>query len=277
MKRIVLTLILVAFTVSAQAQMAKVQTAISHLTTYGSSFSQPELFEAPITEPDMEILMKAQEAIDIAVEHEKSKLHPKTWLTAGSVYRALSKQTAKPELHADAVNKAFECYAKVKELEEKSGKKLKLSKDAYNYTLDLKNAFYGVGYQHFDKKEYKEAFKYFKQTLDIEDMRNDNPFSKNKGTAVIDTNTIFATAYVAQQAGYNDEAIGYMQQLVDLDYNNPSVFQSLSSLYKDKGDGDMASKVMEKARKLFPDNSALVIDEINQLLKAGDEAGALEK
>ena len=89
MKRIVLTLILVAFTVSAQAQMSKVQTAISHLNTYAGSFQYSETFDNPITDPDMESLMKAQEAIDAAVGHEKTMLNPKTWLVAGNVYLSL--------------------------------------------------------------------------------------------------------------------------------------------------------------------------------------------
>jgi len=242
----------------ASAQMGKVQSAITYLTEYH------------VTQ-DVKELVKAKEYIDIAEGHEKSMLESKTWYYKGQIYAALSGLADNKELSEGASLAAYEAYQKSVDLE-KSEKRKKHTKDAMNGLFLLSPSFYNEGYAFFKDQKYKEAYGNFAKVLEINEMAAKT--SKDAGGSV-DTNAVLAAAYAADKCDMKPEAKKHYTQLMDMKYEDAAIFQSLARIYRDEGDAAKADEILAKGREMFPDNSALIIDEINRLLAEGKDEEAV--
>ncbi len=239
-------------------QNNKVQTAWSQLSYYQEN-----------KEGNKEAIIKAKDAIDAACENEKTMGAAKTWLYAGQIYHELSATG-----DAAAADKAFNAFTKVIDLE-KDEKRKKYSSDAVNSLKFLTPGMYNSGFEKYKAKDFKGAFGLFSKVLKINEITAS--MAKKGSTAQIDTATIFAAAASADKGGLKSEAKQYYNQLMDLKYDDPSVFQSLAKIYRDEGDAGKADEVLKKGREMFPDNSALLIDEINRLLNEGKMDAATDK
>ena len=262
MKKYIILGICLFLSFSLIGQNNKVQTAYSQLSYFQEN-----------KKDNLEALIKAKDAIELACEHEKTIGASKTWLYAGQIYNELS-AVEDPQLSEGAVDKAFNSFAKVIDLE-KDEKRKRYTNDALNNLKFLTPNMYNSGFEKYSAKDFKGAYGLFSKVLKINEITNS--MSKKKGEVKIDTSTIFAAAASADKGGMKDEAIKYYNQLMDLKYDDPSVFQSLAKIYRDKGEAGKADEVLAKGREMFPDNSALLIDEINRLLNEGKMDQATEK
>jgi len=262
MKKYIILGICLFLSFSLIGQNNKVQTAYSQLSYYQENKKE-----------NAEALIKAKDAIELACEHEKTMGGAKTWLYAGQIYQELS-AADDAKLKEGAVDKAFQAYVKVMDLE-KDEKKKRYSQDAVNNLKFLTPSMYNSGFEKYSAKDYKGAFALFSKVLKINEISES--LNKKKTTAKIDTSTIFAAAASADKGGLKEEAKKYYSQLMDLKYDDPSVFQSLAKIYRDEGDAKKADEVLAKGREMFPDNSALLIDEINRLLNEKKMDQATEK
>jgi len=262
MKKYIILGICLFLSFSLIGQNNKVQTAYSQLTYFREN-----------KKDNIEALMKAKEAIELASENEKTVGVSKTWYYAGQIYHELS-TVEDPKLSEGAVDKAFNAYTKVIDLE-KDEKRKKHTDDAMNQLKFLTPDMYNTGFEKYSAKDYKGAYALFSKVLKINEISEST--SKKKGVAKIDTSTIFAAAASADKGGLKEEAKKYYNQLMDLKYDDPSVFQSLAKIYRDGGEPEKADEVLTKGREMFTDNSALLIDEINRLLNEGQMDKATEK
>lgn len=244
----------------ASAQMGKVQTAITYLTDYHAG-------------QDVKDLIKAKDAITLAEGHEKSMNVSKTWYYKGQIYAAMSGLQENPELSEGASLAAYEAYQKTVELE-KNEKRKKHTKDAMNGLFLLSPSFYNEGYAFFEKNKYEEAYGNFAKVLEINEMAAQS--SKDAG-GTIDTNAVLAAAYAADRGGLKPEAKKHYTQLMDMNYEDAAIFQSLARIYREDGDAAKADEILAKGREMFPDNSALIIDEINRLLSEGKDEEAVSQ
>ena len=263
MKKYIILGICLFLSFSLIGQNNKVQTAYSQLSYFQEN-----------KKDNLEALIKAKDAIELACEHEKTIGTSKTWLYAGQIYSELS-SVEDPQLSEGAIDKAFNSFTKVIDLE-KDEKRKRYTNDALNNLKFLTRNMYNSGYEKFKTQDFKGAYGLFSKILKINEINNS--MSKKGSDVKIDTSTIFAAAASADKGGMKDEAMKYYNQLIDLKYDKePSVFQSLAKIYKDKGEAEKAVEVLAKGREMFPDNSALLIDEINRLLNEGKMDQATEK
>ncbi len=261
MRNLLLALIMLfGFGQVVSAQMAKVQTAYAYHTAYHQ-------------DQDIKDLIKSKEAIDLAEAHEKSMNVAKTWLYKGQIYTTLSGLKDNKELSDGAATAAYEAFNKAIELE-KNEKRKKVTKDATQGLYLLSPAFYNEGYAFFKEEKFKEAYSNFAKVLDI----NELAAKKSKDAAgAVDTNAIVAAAYAADKSDMATEAKKHYQQLMDLKYEDPAIFQSLARIYRAEGNEKEAESILKKGREMFPDNSALIIDEINRLLNEGKDDEAVSR
>ncbi len=243
------------------AQGSKVQTAWSNLDYYRQDRS------------NIEELVKAKEAIDLACEHEKTKGSAKTWFYKGQIYSELA-NTENKDLSNGAADASYASFEKVIELEKASGKRAKYSKDALNQLKLLSPGLYNDGYAKFQNKDYKGAYGLFSKVLALNELDMENA---KKGTVAIDTSTMVAAAYSADKGGLKDEAKILYGKLIDMKYEDPAIYQSLAKIHRDGGDAAKADAILEQGREAFPDNSALIIDEINRLFAEGKKDEAMAK
>jgi tetratricopeptide (TPR) repeat protein len=198
-------------------------------------------------------IAKAKELIDAAITHEKTIEDAKTWLYYGMIYSKIGASTdeAIKSLDTEALDKALDAYAKSVNLDPKKLLYLELSTNV----LQLANTFYAKGYGSFESEIYDEAIDLF-----------DKAGKANAVISVVDTMTIYAAALSASHGGINTTAIEKYTQLIDMGFNNASIYSDLANVFKKEDNFAKAEEILALGREKFPQDNGILIAEINLLL-----------
>ena len=244
MKQVIITVITVCLSFSfGFSQKAKVQTAWN-------------FYKDPYNQYD-----KAKEAIDEAVTNEQTSVMAKTWYYRGLIYAALHGSEKYKNLCDNCLWTAFESFTKANQLEPKNEWSDEIN--SLRIPLIVKSIF-DEGVKNYQSKDYKGALTSFEKVLLM---------------APTDTAVLLNTAYSAERAGETDKAVKLYEQLISFKYQDVNVYSSLSEIYKSRKDMDKALATIQSGRKLFPDNLALLLSEINIFLAEGrskDAVGSMD-
>ena len=96
----------------------------------------------------------------------------------------------------------------------------------------------------------------------------------------LDTTLVFYTAMSATQAKKTDEGISYYKKLVDANVSGKdyeSVYEYLVDFYSKKNDQATLQPILEKAKKLYPNNSSWTNLELSALAAKGDSTALYAK
>jgi len=208
-------------------------------------------------------LDKAKEAIDPTIEDEKTMGDPKTWFYYGNIYLSIQ-LTEEPEfknLDDNALDKAYNAYQRSLELDEKE-----------QYSADVKDRLQVCAEQYFNKgvNAYNEKL-YAKSAQDFTKSAEVNGVLGRVDSAAI--------LYAGQSAYFGklyEEAKSSFNQLLDINYQDPSVYRMLSDIYKSTGDTTKAISMLLEGRKIFPDDYNLIVDAANIYLATDQNQEALD-
>jgi tetratricopeptide (TPR) repeat protein len=217
-------------------------------------------------------LDKAKEAIDIAVEHEKTMTSAKAWFYRGETYRRIvsSKLEKYMDLDSNALDKAYYSYQKAIELDTKNKYKQKI----YLFGLPvLHGYFFARGGKMLDKENYQGSYDNYSTSLEI--LKN---IDENMGGELrLDTTGLFLKAYSAFQLEKKDEALNLFNKLVDVGFENNYLYEITSDIYVKQKDYDNALRILRKGQEVFPDEKSLIINELNIFIILNKAAEAVEK
>lgn len=201
-------------------------------------------------------LLKAKELIDLAVEHEKTMDDAKTWLYYGEIYAQIGASTdeAISSLDPDALTKALNAFKKSASLDEKHSLFLDLTTEV----LKLANTFYANGIKSFEAEAFDKSIVSFNKASEA-----------NAVIDVVDTMTIYATALSASNGGINDVAKEKYAKLIEMGFNNATIYSELANVYKIEENFEKAEAVLRAGREKFPEDNGILIAEINILLGQG--------
>ncbi len=206
-------------------------------------------------------LLEAKTQIDEAVAHEKTADKAKTWFTKGQVYEkiAFSEDPAHQDMADEAMKESMAAYEKAKELDGDEGKYAGL------VDLQIENMWgqlINKGAELYNQDDYENAMVYFEKSSVLKPE---------------DTTAYYYAGIAAQQHENYEAALRNYYKLVDLDYHNEDIYSSMIYLERAHNeDNEAALEVLTKAREHFPENEALMKEEINLLIitEKTDEAKA---
>lgn len=245
MKRVaIITALILVGTVFSMAQNHKVVSAYNYLRK-----SQ---------------LDKAKEAIDEAAKHKKTENDAKTWYYHGNVYLSLhaTKEEEFKGIAENPLNTAYESYQKSLELDDKD----KFSEEVKERLQFVSEQYFNKGVNDYKSQSYEEASQAFEKSANISKKYKD----------VKDTTALYYAGNSADLAGNAERALQYYKKAKKLDYDNVSLYTSMSRLYSSQGDTAQALDVIKEGRKRYDDNFDIVITETNIYLAKGDAEKALE-
>jgi tetratricopeptide (TPR) repeat protein len=213
-------------------------------------------------------LVKAKEAIDKAITYPEAATDAKVWYYRGGIYLDIQISPAKAVLAPDALNIAFEAFTKAKELDTKEDFKTEIT----TKLAAIAGEFFNEGISQFQQNKFDDAIPYFDKAVNIA-----------IGNHVIDTMANYGLALcyekkAAQDKAFLDKAIEKYQFMVDLkmkDVKDIAVYTTLASLYKDKGDIEKATAVLDLGKTIFPGNSDLIIAEANIYISTNNHKKAV--
>ena len=211
-----------------------------------------------------ENLKKAMEAIEPATEHKKTKDDAKTWYYRGNVYLSLH-LTEKEEykgLVDNPLKIAYDSYKKSLELDEKE----KYAEDVKQRMQFVSEQYFNKGVNTYKEKKYETASESFETAAEI----------AQKYMQMTDTTALYYTGNSADLAGNKERALKYYKKAKELNFDNASLYTSMSRLHTSLGDTAKALEVIKEGKDRYTENFDILITETNIYLAKGDAEKALE-
>lgn len=223
----------------------------------------------------------AVEAIDKAIEADSNYLD--AWQTRGEIYSTIATQIVTdrqlgmglseglPEVEKPAVT-AFNAYTKALEMVEKKRdrKKAVSGMQALQGTLSNKGIF------HYEDKEYSIAYENFDALLKSHEILQE--MGEESGLKEEDFNRqLYITGLAALNAEMMDKAEMLFQKLYDMEYDEPAIYEALYTIKSEKTSPEDAYPVLEKGKRLYPEDVSLLFAEINHYLKLGQSEKLIDK
>ncbi|MBK9358227.1 MAG: tetratricopeptide repeat protein [Bacteroidales bacterium] len=174
----------------------------------------------------------------------------KTWFYRGNIYLQIH-MSDKPEyknLDPDALEKAYESYKKLLELDTKK----EFYTEAIQNIFVISEQLYNQGVKHFSASEFDKALSSFEKSADV-----------NLTYGSIDTLAIFNAGLSAENAKNWAKAKQHYGRIIELNYPQPLVYNSLSNVYLEEKDTTQALATVQAGRVKYPDNFQLLIQETN--------------
>lgn len=206
-------------------------------------------------------LLKAKQAIDEAVLHEKTGNEANAWQMRGEIHNDIARDTTGQYASvADPLGTALVSL------------KTALGKpDVKNYRLKIAeqlfityNLYFTKGAIAYSAGDYEQAFLNFSKANEANMVQIEaNPLS------ALDTGVIFNMALMAEKTNRTTEAIAAFQKLVDMKYSDPYLYSRLPTYYLEANQPDKALAVLDAGRKNFPSNNDIMVAELNYYLGQG--------
>jgi len=196
----------------------------------------------------------AKENIDPAVVHPKTMEDAKTWFYYGNIYIqiATSQLKAYKDLDPDALNKAYIGYNNCMKYDENDRYKAEILQNM----IVISNNYYSKGLGFYEHQEFKSAYQEFSQAVVV-----------NKSIGNVDTLAIYASAMTALAGEMYPEAKTLYVELIEMGYNNHTIYTDLANIYKHNDNIPMATEVLNQGIAKFPNEASLLFAQINILLE----------
>ena len=198
---------------------------------------------------------KAATYIEQAILVEKAASKDKTWRYRGEIYLNIA---ADPEVSAEYPNAlvlAKESYEKAREVDVKGRYERECIDGLGRVQIMASNN--GINFYN------TEAFDLAGNNFDI-------AASVARTVDMIDTMAVYNAALCYEKAGMTDLAIARYYECAEIKYQVPNVFLFISTLYRNVGDDEAALETLKNARKDYPREQSLIIEELNIYLTSGD-------
>ena len=198
--------------------------------------------------------LKAAEFIDQAIFDEKANVKEKTWRYRGNIYTNLASDSALYAQVPDALEKAAASFVKADELDVKQRYSSERMADIARGATIAGNS----GISYFNSGVYGRAGELFVTASEMTMM-----------LGAVDTMAIFNSALCFEKASMYDRAVDQYMMCGGYGYQVPDVFLFAANIQKMEGDTAKALTTLQKARQDFPREQALIIEELNIYLVAG--------
>ena len=212
---------------------------------------------------------KAKDAIDKLLSNQKNAGKADVWYFKGRIYNALSRTDT--TLAVDDVIKykmeAFDAFKKYQQLDNKD---LRFKLENYLSYFDIYNGLFDQGAKAFNMKNYDVAYNSFKNALLVEDYVRAKDYSTNGFKfPVLDTSLVLNTAIAAKQAKKEEEALPYYMMLANANLtadNYKEIYEYLAEYYSKKKDMAAFNAILDKGKKMFPNDSYWESMDIDQAI-----------
>lgn len=255
-----------------------------------ASFAQKKAVKEAqgIAKGDKADFTEARALIKGALENPESKDDAQTWYVAGFIEdqqfsaertkQILGQQPNEPVMY-DALIAILPYFKKAYELDqlpnEKGKIKPRFSKDIKSILSADHVYYFNGGAYYFDQKDYKKAYDFFNQYLEISEL----PMFEGTQTAEKDSTFMtvqFYAAVAATQLGDSPTAIKALSRAKDTDFRQNDIYQYLAYEYQQAKDTVNFEKVLEEGMAKFPNEEYYLMNLINNYIYSGRNEKAIE-
>lgn len=238
----------------------KIKNAMKHLFLITgcllsfATFAQKEVVSAYNANKDGDFRAAAT-YIEQAILVEKAAIKDKTWRYRGEIYFNIA---ATPELSAEypnALSLSKDSYLKARELDVKNRYETEILTGLNRVQVQANTN----GIANYNEQVFDKAGRDFDLAAEIARAFN-----------MVDTMAVYNSALCYEKASMPDLAIARYYECAEIGYQVPNVFLFISSLYRNNDNEEAALETLQNARKDYPREQSLIIEELNIYLTNGD-------
>ncbi len=198
-------------------------------------------------------LDKARALIDEAILHEKTMNSEKTWRYRGTIYQGLALTDSTADLKM-LIEEAAKSYKKGMELDTKGNYTDEYTDGMNNVHLIALNA----GIEAYNAQDYEASRDLFLMSAQT---------SESLGRT--DTMAIYNSGLAAEQAEDYVNALKQYRRAAELGYLGPQMYIYMGNLYTKQEKPEEYLKVIQEGRQVYPENTDLIVYELNYYLQNG--------
>ena len=266
MKKTIFTILLAAISSIAFAQKQNITSAAILLKQYSS--------EKDTSVQTLKI-KEAKEFIDQAFANESTSNEPKMWNYRAPIYLQIALK--KPSLDEDAILKATEAHIKSLQKDEKGRvivRKWTTEEDILAGLIQCGYKLFNVAIDKYNAKDYTGALKYYNAIFDIIPLDAEDQLKRGNITKeTILYNSFFASSMMKDNATSKK----LLQQLIDINFNEPAIYIHMSNVYLEDKNTDKALEYLKLGRNMFEGDQSLINTEINLYIQLGRTSELIEK
>lgn len=215
-------------------------------------------------------LASAEERINDALEHDKTKGWPRTYIVAAN----LAKEQFKQGAGTDKIIEAADHYFTAAELDRKGdekgrgiGRAEKEIKVALTFFMpDFQNA----GIEAFNANDFENALAVFERVLQM----NDLPLYEDDNLP-IDSVFIYYAGLAANESKNYEKAEEYFEKTIELGFGEGDGILLMHELYTNKGDSTKMAENLRRGFEMYPDDERILTTLINYYLSKEQNEEAL--
>ncbi len=266
MKKAIFTALLVAITSIALAQSHNITSAAILLQQYNS--------EKDISVQALKI-KEAKDFIDQAFVNESTSNDPKMWNYRAPIYLQIALK--EPSLDEDAILKATEAHIKSLQKDEKGRvivRKWTTEEDILAGLIQCGYKLFNLAIDKYNAKDYTGALKYYNAIFDIIPLDAEDQLKRGNITKeTILYNSFFASSKMKDNATSKK----LLQQLIDINFNEPAIYIHMSNVYLEDKNTDKALEYLKLGRDMFEGDQSLINTEINLYIQLGRTSELIAK
>ena len=254
-----------------------------------ASFAQKKAVKEAqgIAKGDKADFTEARALIKGALENPETKDDAQAWYVAGFIEdqqfsaertkQILGQQPNEPVMY-EALGAILPYFKKAYELDQLPNEKGKIKP---KYSKDIKSIlgadhvyFFNGGAYYFDQKDYKKAYDFFNQYLEISEL----PMFEGTQTAEKDSTFMtvqFYAAVAATQLQDSPIAIKALERAKSSDFRLNDVYQYLSYEYKQAGGSVNYVKTLEEGYAKFPNEEFFLMSLIDAYIQSSQNEKAI--
>ena len=266
MKKVILIILLSAISSVVFAQSQNVTSAAIILKQYNS-------------EKDKSIktlkIKEAKEFIDKAFANESTANSAKMWNYRAPIYLQIALK--EPALDGDAILKATEAYIKCLERDRKGRvivRKWTAEEDVLAGLVQCGYKLFNSAIDKYNAQEYSKSLDYYDAIFDIIPLDSENQLKRGNITK---ETILYNSFFAANKMKNNEKSRELLEQLIDINFNEPAIYIHMSNIYLEEKNADKALEYLTLGREMFEDDQSLINTEINLYIQLERTSELIEK
>ena len=210
---------------------------------------------------------EAKQYIDEAYNNESTSNEAKMWNYRSKIYLEIAKQHK--ELDSEAIFKATEAHLKCMQKDKKGRvivKKWTAEEDVLSGLINCGYLLFNAAIDSYNTEDYKASLKYYSTIFDI--IPYDSEDQLKRGNITKET-ILFNSFFSSNKMKDNAKSKELLQELININFNEPAIYIHMSNIYMDEGNSDKALEYLALGREMFEMDQGLVNTEINLYIQLG--------
>ncbi len=248
----------------------KIKSILILLLIAGNCIAQKASVQSAADLLKLKDVAKAKQFIDEAAVFESTSNDPKMWYYRGKVYQAVNddKELSKsnPEAAYIATQSFINCI--------NTDKKEYYKDSTESFTWIAGYSLYNRAVDEYQAGHSEVAMKFYKEVLEVFPFDKNNNMKRNNITPDIVTKNLYLCAFRLND--YTNAKV-YLQKLIDVKFNDPSIYLGMAKILLQEKDTAKALSYVEMGRGIFEDHTGLIGQEISIYVAQGKTKELIDK